>query len=86
MRHFEILFYFYFFIIVLGGGTLEYLQKFLQCIKYVIFEFTPSATLLSHLTSSPLPQFPEQSQQVSFLHLLNMCLHYLLNCVIVFQY
>jgi hypothetical protein len=40
---------------VLGGNTLWYLylQMFLQCIKYIIFEFTPSVTLL--YPSTPIP-------------------------------
>jgi hypothetical protein len=39
---------FYLFLIVeLGRDTLQYLQKFLQCIKYIILEFTPSTVLLS---------------------------------------
>jgi hypothetical protein len=33
------------FIVVLGRGTLEYLQRFLQCITYLILEFTTSAAL-----------------------------------------
>jgi hypothetical protein len=52
------------FIVVLGGSTLWHLQRFLQCIKYITLEFTPSITLLYHL----LPGFLEQFQQVSFLH------------------
>jgi hypothetical protein len=31
-----------FFIVVLDGSAMEYLQRFLQCIKYIRLEFTPS--------------------------------------------
>jgi hypothetical protein len=34
------LYFFLFFLCWVGGGTLWHLQKFLQCIKYIILEFT----------------------------------------------
>jgi hypothetical protein len=45
-------FLFFFFIVVLGGGTLWHLQRFLQCIKYIILELTPSTTF-------PYPSSPD---------------------------
>jgi hypothetical protein len=41
-----------FFIVVLGGNTLWHLQNFLQCIKYIILELTPSSTLYLPLPPS----------------------------------
>jgi hypothetical protein len=40
------------FIIAMGGSTLWHLHKLLQCIKYIIFEFTPS-TIYLHLLPAP---------------------------------
>jgi hypothetical protein len=41
------------FIVVLGGGTLWHLWRFLQCIKYITLEFTPSTIFLY-----PFPPIP----------------------------
>jgi hypothetical protein len=46
---------------MVDGDTFWHLQMFLQCIKYVIVEFTPSIILLY-----PPPPFLEWLQQVSF--------------------
>jgi hypothetical protein len=40
LRYGFIIIYLFVIIVVLGGGTLEYLQRFLQCIKYILLEFT----------------------------------------------
>jgi hypothetical protein len=44
------------FIVVLGGDTLWHLQRFLQCIKCIILEFTPSTTPL-HRSSQSLNSY-----------------------------
>jgi hypothetical protein len=38
---------FLFFFVVLGGGTLWYLQKFLQYINYIILEFLPPFSFIA---------------------------------------
>jgi hypothetical protein len=60
-------------IVVLSGDTLEYLQRFLQSIKYIILGFTPS-TAFFHLL---LPRFLEPFLQVSFFAFTYVCIHYL---------
>jgi hypothetical protein len=69
MNFFICLFFLFFKVIyllflysVLSVGTLWHLQRFLQCINYVILEFTLSTVI-------PAPQFMEQLQQVSLLYL-----------------
>jgi hypothetical protein len=62
-----------FFLIVfvaLGGGTLEYLQKFLQCVKYL------NSPLYCSLSAS-LSQFPGTVSTGIIFAFTYMCLHYL---------
>jgi hypothetical protein len=70
-------FSFYSFIVVLGESTLWHLQRFLQCIRYIIHEFTPS-TALFH----PFPLIPGQFQQGSFSHLYT-CI-YIICAILIF--
>jgi hypothetical protein len=63
---------FIYFIVVLGGGTLGYLQKFLQCIKYMILKFTPSAAVFQ----SPIPILRTVSTGIIFAFIY-ICRHYL---------
>jgi hypothetical protein len=64
-----------FFISVLCGGTLEYLQKFLQCIKYIIFEFAPYAALFQN--PHPPPRYPRRVSTGIIFAFTYMCIHYL---------
>jgi hypothetical protein len=45
------------FVAVLGGGTLWHLQKFLQYIKYIIFECTSSTILLQFSPNYPMTKY-----------------------------
>jgi hypothetical protein len=63
----------FFFIVTLGGGTLWPLQKILQCIKYIILEFTPSTSLLFPLTP-PVPGMVSTGIICAFTC---MCTHFL---------
>jgi hypothetical protein len=60
---------FFLFIAVLGGGTLQHLQRFFQCIKYIILEFTP-------LLHSPPPISGTVSTSIIFAFTY-ICTHYL---------
>jgi hypothetical protein len=62
----------FFLIVVLVWGTLEYLQSFLQCIKYIILGFTPS-TALCH----PPPLTPGTLSTGIIFAFTHMCIHYL---------
>jgi hypothetical protein len=50
-------------------GCTGVLTNFLQSVKYIIFEFTPSTTLLH----SPFPDFWNSLEQVSFCTYLHVC-------------
>jgi hypothetical protein len=58
--------------VVLGGGVLQYFQRFLQCIKYITLEFITLAAL-SH---SP-PLSPGTVATGIIFSFTNMCIHYL---------
>jgi hypothetical protein len=56
-------FFFFPFIIVMSGGTLWHLHRFLQCINYIIYEFTSS----KHSPSFLFPLIPgEVSTDTTF--------------------
>jgi hypothetical protein len=63
-----------FFIIVLSGDKLEDLQKLLQCVKYIIFEFTSSIALLH--PSPPIPGTVSTGISFAFTYM-SMSMHYL---------
>jgi hypothetical protein len=61
--------------VVLGGGTLWPLQKFLQCIKYILLEFIPSTSLL--YSPLPIPGIVSKGITFAFISMCTQCLHHI---------
>jgi hypothetical protein len=61
------LFFQIFFIVVLVGGALWHLQKFLQYIKYITLEFTPSTTHLYFSSPTYISRVKSSPQEMLLL-------------------
>jgi hypothetical protein len=50
-------------VVMLARGTLQHLQRPLQCINYIILEFTPSTSLNAH-AQRDLETFREEQSDI----------------------